>query len=71
MVVADTSATDPSGRVRRTDWETSVMWPDSITLWRAFSSRYLIASMRTFRSGLLRAKSTRVSTHCSGVQAAS
>lgn len=43
------------------------IWPLNIMDCLAFSSKYLIASMRIFWSGQFRARSTRVSTHCSGV----
>ncbi len=68
MDVAESCAVDPSGSRLVSVREISSIWPESIMDCLAFSSRYLMASMRIFWSGQCRAKSTRVSTHCSGVQ---
>lgn len=69
--VADRAAVDPSGKRLVRVRETSSIWPLSIMDCLAFSSRYLMASMRIFWSGQRRAMSTRVSTAISGVQSAS
>ncbi len=49
----------------------SSIWPESIMDWRAFSSKYLMASMRIFWSWQFWARSTRVSTDMAVVHAAS
>lgn len=68
MDVADNCAVDPSGSRLVSVREISSIWPESIMDCLAFSSRYLMASMRIFWSGQFRARSTRVSTAISGVQ---